>query len=71
MKKVLLPIATAVMMLLAGAFFVKSSESETPTRKEKKLIPIIAQRSNDGKLITDPEKWDPNKGFFTTYVAVE
>lgn len=56
---------------MTGAVFVKSSQVETPPKKQKKLVPIIAQRSDDGILITDPELWDQNKGFFTAYVVVE
>lgn len=56
---------------MTGAVFVKSSEVETPQEKQKKWVPIVAQRSDDGMLITDPELWDQNKGFFTAYVVVE
>lgn len=71
-KRVLLPIATAIILLLTtGAVFVKPSEVETPSKKQKTLIPITAQRSDDGRIITDPELWDQNKGFFTTYIIVE
>lgn len=70
MKKVL-PIAAAIIVLLVGAVFINPSEAEFPSHKEKRMIPIIAQRSNDGRIITDPEEWDQNKGFFTTYIVVE
>lgn len=71
MKKVLLPIAAAIIVLLTGAVFVKPFVVETPPQKQKRLIPITAQRSDEGELITDPELWDQNKGFFTAYVIVE
>lgn len=72
MKKVLIPIVTAIILLLmTGAVFFKPSYVEMPPKKHKRLIPIAAQRSDDGKIVTDPELWDQNKGFFTTYVVVE
>jgi hypothetical protein len=71
MKKVLLPIAAVIIVLCSGAFLVKPSQVETPQEKQKRLIPITAQRSDDGKIVTDPELWDQNKGFFTAYLVVE
>jgi len=71
MKKTALLIVATITVLLVGAFFVKPSELETPVKHKKNLILISAQLSGDGKLITDPEQWDPNKGFFITYMSVE
>lgn len=56
---------------MTRAVFVTSSQVEMPPKKQKKLVPIIAQRSDDGGLVTDPELWDQNRGFFTAYVVVE
>lgn len=73
MKKVLIPIAAAIIVLPMGGCLSKSSKVETPPKRERQiLVATAAQRSEDGKLITeDSEKWDPTRGFFITYVSVE
>ncbi len=73
MKKVLLGIAAAIIVLPMGGCLSKSSKVETPPKKERQiLIPTVAQRGEDGQVITeDSDKWDPSKGFFITYVSVE
>ena len=72
MKKVLLPIAAAVILFLsAGAVFVKPSPVETPQERQKILIPISFQRGINGEMITDSLLWDKNKGSFRGYLVVE
>jgi hypothetical protein len=71
MKKTMLPIAVAIMLLYVGAFFVNSDEQVDPVQKKRVAVPTPVQVTDGGKLVTDPDQWDPNKGFSIVYVYIE